>query len=74
MNSKEIFNLAAQLDNNKVNQQIIKWSDNNDFESIKTYSYLVRTGDTKELACATVVCQNKNKSKDDEMYRIAYYS
>ena len=74
MTSQDIYNLANELTEQQVNNVLGGWNSANEIESIKSYKSLVRLGDSKQLACATVIAEKYNDKGVSEIYKIAYES
>lgn len=72
MNSTKIYKLASELTEKEVLNIIIEWESKNEKEKIKTYKTLVRLGDSKQLACATVMLNKPIDKETKEFYRMAY--
>ena len=72
MNTQEIYKLANEMTEQQVENVVAGWVSKNDKESIDTYNSLVRLGDSKQLACATVMINKVDKKEVSEMYRMAY--
>ncbi len=74
MTTTEIYTLANELTNQEVSNVIAGWKNANETKSIETFNSLVRLGDSKQLACATVIAKKYNDKGTSEIYRIAYES
>jgi hypothetical protein len=74
MDTKTIFKLSAELTTKEIANVLTAWANEGDAESIKEFNTLVKLGDSRELALATVMCDKANKKENSEMYQIAYYS
>lgn len=72
MNSQEIYKLANEITEQEVENVFGEWEAKNETEKIKTYNSLVRLGDSKQLACATVMLNKPIDKETLENYRIAY--
>ena len=74
MTSQDIYNLANELTEQQVDNVLGGWNSANEIESIKSYKCLVSLGDSKQLACATVIAEKYNDKGVSEIYKIAYES
>jgi len=72
MNTQEIYKLASNLTEQQVENVLSGWVARNEKESIKEYNVLVRLGDSKQLACATIMINKADKKEYSEIYRMAY--
>lgn len=72
MNTKEIYKLANEMTEQQVENVVGGWVAINNKESINTYNSLVRLGDSKQLACATVILNKPIDKETKEFYRMAY--
>ena len=72
MTTQEIYTLANELTNQEVNNIVGGWENVNETESLRTFNSLVSLGDTRELACATVIANKYNSKDNEEFYRNAY--
>ena len=82
MNSEAIYKLADELTNEKVDKILSDWNiESNSIkidikkeakEKIRLFNSLVRLGDTKELACATILLKKPIDKETIENYRFAY--
>ena len=72
MTRQETYNLANELTNKEVNNIVAGWENVNEIESIRTFNSLVRLGDSRQLACATVIAKKYNSKDNTEFYRFAY--
>ncbi len=72
MNTQEIYKLANEITEQQVNNVVGGWSARNENEKIRSYESLVRLGDSKQLACATVMLNNPIDKETKEFYRMAY--
>jgi len=57
MTTQETYKLANELTNQEVNNIVGGWENVNEIESLKTFNSLVSLGDSRELACATVIAK-----------------
>lgn len=75
MNTNEIYKLANEITGQQVENVVAGWVASNEIKSLKTYNTLIELGDSKKLACATVMI-NKIETEDYDagMYRYAYES
>ena len=74
MNTQEIYNLANQMTEEEASNVVLGWERDNDIKSLEFYNNLVQLGDSKQLACATVIAKKANDKGSSEMYQIAYSS
>jgi hypothetical protein len=73
MNGQEIYKLAAEMTEQHVLNVISGWEDRNEVESIKDFNWMVKMGDSKQVACATVMVSKSQKDQFNyEFYRNAY--
>lgn len=75
MNSTEIYKLAEELTEQEVNNIFGGWVKDLEIKSIKSFNALVNLGDSRELACATIIADKFNGRDDkekEEFYRNAY--
>ena len=72
MNTEEINKLANEMTEQQVANVVAGWVAKNEKESIDEYNSLVRLGDSKQLACATVMINKLDKKEISKMYKIAY--
>lgn len=77
MNTQEIYKLAEELTEEKVNEIVKGWENNQNkqpdgFTFFERFNTLVRLGDSKGLACATVILNNPTTKEVAEDYRFAY--
>ena len=69
MNSELINKVSNELTEQEMTNVIFYW-ENNDTDSLNQFNQLVRMGDSKELAIATVLDMKSNsKGESEEMYR-----
>ena len=73
MNGQEIYKLAAEMTEQQVLNVVAGWENNNETKNIESYNWMVRTGDSMQVACATVIASKANdKGCANEFYRNAY--
>ena len=72
MNGKQIHTLANELTEAQVENILSHWEATED-KALETFKSLVRLGDSRELAVATVISE-KYRNNDSEIYRVAYES
>lgn len=72
MNTTEIYNLANELTEQEVNNILGLWEQRNETKSIKSFNSLVRLGDSKELAMATVIAEKYNSKENYNEFYKAY--
>lgn len=68
MDSKAIYKLADEITEQQVDNILSTW----DKEKIGLFNSLVRLGDSRQLACATVMLSKPIDSQTKENYRFAY--
>jgi len=71
MTTTEIYTLANKLTEQEVNNILGSWEQASETKSIESFDSLVKLGDRKELAMATVIAEKYN-SKDNynEYYKV----
>ena len=74
MNTQEIYNLANQMTEEEASNVVFGWERDNDIKSLELYNNLIQLGDSKQLACASVIAEKANDKGISEMYQIAYCS
>lgn len=74
MKIQEIYNLANEMTEQQVLNVVAGWGNTNETESIENYNSLVRSGDSMQLACATVIAEKANNKGISKIYRVAYES
>ena len=74
MNNQEIYNLASELTEKEVNNVIAGWERDGDTADINTFDSLVAMGDSRALACATVIAQRFDLKEESDIYVKAYHS
>jgi hypothetical protein len=72
MTTQEVYKLASEMTEQQVNNVLGGWESANETESIRLYKSLVRLGDSKQLACATVIAEKINYKGVPEIYKIAH--
>ena len=72
MTTQETYKLAKELTNKEVDNIVAGWENVNETESLITFSSLVSLGDSRELACATVISKKYNSKDNTEFYNNAY--
>lgn len=72
MDSKAIYKLADEMTEQQVENTVTAWEINGEKEKTRKYNALVRLGDSKQLACATVLLTKKADKETLENYRFAY--
>ena len=72
MNTQEIYKLADELTEQQVQNVLGGWVASNEHEKIRLFNSLVRLGDSKQLACATVMLGYSIDDETKEFYRMAY--
>lgn len=60
MTQEEIYKLANELTEQQVDNIVFGWEKDNDTKQIKLYNSLIKLGDSKQLACATVIADRYN--------------
>jgi hypothetical protein len=74
MTTQEIYQLAIEMTEQQVLNVVAGWENANETKSIEIYNWLVKTGDSMQLACATVIAEKANDKGVSEIYRMAYGS
>ncbi len=80
MNTTKIYNLANQMSDEQLELILNDWNSELNYldtkkeakEKIRLYNWLVETGDSKKLACATVFLKKPISKEVLESYRFAY--
>ena len=72
MNTQEIYKVASELTEKAIVNILGAWNNENDTNSINEFNTLVRLGDSKALAIATVIANKFNKKEESKMYYSAY--
>lgn len=72
MNSQEIKNLANELTDKQVDNVIFGWTEAGEKSSISLFNSLVKLGESRQMACATVMIKKCDQVNDSEMYKFAY--
>ncbi len=72
MNTQEIYKLANEITEQEVENVLGGWVARNEQEKIRLFNSLVRLGDSKQLACATVMLGDSIDVETEEFYRMAY--
>lgn len=72
MNTQEIYKLANEITEQEVENVLGGWVARNEQEKIRLFNSLVRLGDSKQLACATVMLGYSIDAETEEFYRMAY--
>ena len=67
-----VYELAKALTEKQVENIVNGWADNS--KELKEYNSLVRLGDSKNLAVATVLHNKKTRPDNSAEYAAAYYS
>jgi hypothetical protein len=60
MKTTEIYNLASEFTEKEVNNIVVGWERDNEFEKIELFNSLVKLGDSIQLACATTILEYYN--------------
>ena len=63
MNAAEIYKLATEITEQEINNVLNAWEMQEDAEKIRAYNSLVRLGDRKELAMATIMINGVIKAE-----------
>ena len=74
MTTEELYTLASELTEQQVLNIVKGWENENDKKALETYNFLSTTGDSIQMACATVIWEKANDLGQSEMYNIAYNS
>ena len=72
MTTQEIYNLANEMTEQQVLNIVAGWENTNETKSIEFYNRLVILGDSKQLACATVIADKYNNKDNFKEYYKAY--
>ena len=82
MNTQEIYKLANEMTEEQVKNVVAGWVAKSECivisekkeakEKIRLFDSLVRLGDSKQLACATVMLKTPIDEETKEFYRMAY--
>jgi len=72
MTNQEIYNLANEMTEQEANNIVRGWEIDGETKSLKTFNSLVRLGDSKQLACATVIADKINTLDNYGEYYKAY--
>jgi len=72
MNTQEIYKLAEELTEQQVMNVIGGWENASETEKLRLYNSLVRLGDSKQLACATVMIKEPVSDEVLADYKFAY--
>ena len=70
MDTQAIYKLADELTEQQVDNVIAGWNNRNDKEKKKTFDSLVRLGDSRKLACATVMLDTFDHEGNLDTYRL----
>jgi len=73
MNTNEIYQLASELTEQQILNVIGGWEHRDDTKKIEDFSSLVRLGDSRALAMATIMIGDC-EANDSPLYKIAYES
>jgi hypothetical protein len=73
MNGKAIYKLSNELKEKQIQTLLNDWISTNEIGKLKQFQSLVKLGDSRALAMATVMLSQK-KEFNNEMHQIAYYS
>tara|TARA_R110002020_G_C15890895_1_gene740076 strand:+ start:255 stop:494 length:240 start_codon:yes stop_codon:yes gene_type:complete len=79
MTTQEIYSLANGMTEQEALNVVLGWKQSKEKKCVQTFNSLVSLGDSKQLACATVIAGKINtpfKFTDEvsEFYRTAYES
>jgi len=73
MNSQEIYKLAAEMTEQQVLNVVSGWEDRNEVKSIEDFNWMVKMGDSMQVACVTVISSKIQADEfNHEFYRNAY--
>jgi phosphopantetheinyl transferase (holo-ACP synthase) len=72
MTTQETYTLANELTNQEVDNIVGGWENSNEIETLRTFNALVSLGDSREMACATVIAKKYNSKDNAEFYNNAY--
>lgn len=70
MDTQAIYKLADELTEQQVDNIIAGWNNRNDKEKKKTFDSLVRLGDSRELACATIMLDTFDHEGKSDTFRL----
>jgi len=74
MTTQEIYKLAKEFTEQEINNVLGSWNTNNETKELNTFNSLVKLGDSRGLALATVIAEKYNNKGVSEMYEIAHES
>jgi len=74
MTTQEIYKLANEFTEQEINNVLGSWNTNNETKELNTFNTLVKLGDSRGLALATVIAEKYNNKGVSEMYEIAHQS
>ena len=72
MNPTDIYTLASRLTEQEVSNILGSWEQKEETKSIESFDSLVRLGDSRELAMATVIAEKYNAKENHKEYYNAY--
>ena len=72
MTTQEIYKLASEITEQQVENVVSGWIARDEKGSINEFNSLVRLGDSKKLACATVMVNKVDKKEISNIYTSAY--
>jgi hypothetical protein len=74
MTNSEIYKLASELTAQEINNVLGAWNVSGETKKTNLFESLVKLGDSRGLAMATVIAETYNKKEESPLYRIAYES
>ncbi len=72
MTTTEIYTLANELTEQEVNNILGSWEQREETKNIESFNSLVKLGDSRELAIATVIAEKYNSKENYSEYYNAY--
>lgn len=72
MKTEKIYKLADEMTDEQVEKTVDNWILKNETDKVKQFETLVKLGDSKQLACATILLTNPISKETLESYRFAY--
>lgn len=64
MTTQEIYKLASEMTEQEVLNIVGGWEHRNEKKCISTFNSLVRSGDSKQLACVKAIAEQYNKKQE----------
>ena len=72
MTTQEIYKLASEITEQQAENVVSGWIARDEKGSINEFKSLIRLGDSKNLACATVMINKADKKDISNIYTAAY--